>query len=117
MPRENPLPDPILKDKLATEVGMTTDEVGDYFRRRRNGERENKALYKFVEVAWRLCTHVTVTTWGLYNVVHLPYFRDRTSCWGGWPTMKIPTTIYWYYMAELGIYLQEFFFHFTESRK
>jgi len=104
---------------LAKEVGggLTADDVGNYFRRRRNKERENKALHKFVEVAWRLVTHLTVTLWGISTVIHSPWARDLTLCWKGYPNITTPSAIYWYYMAEFGMYFQEMCFHFSEDRK
>ena len=40
----------IEKQRLAKELGMTPDAVGDYMRRWRNADREAKALHKFTEV-------------------------------------------------------------------
>jgi predicted transcriptional regulator len=38
------------KQRLAKELGMPPEAVGDYMRRWRNAEREAKALHKFTEV-------------------------------------------------------------------
>jgi hypothetical protein len=48
--RQNKLPMLHEKQRLAKEVGITAEEVGDYMRRWRNADREAKALHKFAEV-------------------------------------------------------------------
>ena len=85
---------------------------------RSKSTKKNKKLHKkFVEVAWRVVTHTSVFLLGISNLLRVPWSRDTGTCWKNYPHTTVPTMVYWYYMAELGVYLHEFVSIFGETRK
>ena len=94
--REDRFPSTAIIQKLSKELGLSTAQVSKHLRQARNRQREEKLLVKFTEVAWKLCSHIFLLSYGSYAVlVKEPWMWDADSCWSAYPFQKISSQVYW----------------------
>lgn len=59
-----------------------------------------------------------MTAYGIYHICFgTTWFSNPVSVWENYPLQQVSSPIYWYVMAEFGLYIHEFVFFFLEANR
>lgn len=102
---------------VAREEGMTETAVKEWFRFRRRRSRAQKALNKWLESCWRFTYYAFALAFGAVVLRGKEWAVDLNLCWKGYPYQEVSDDVRWFYLMQLGIYVQLLFTQFVEERK
>ncbi|KAE8631314.1 hypothetical protein XENTR_v10001148 [Xenopus tropicalis] len=82
---------------------MQIRQVESWFRCRRNQDRPSISK-KFCEASWRFVFYVISFLTGLVLLNDKPWLWDQREFWTDYPYQPLISSLYWYYIMELGFY-------------
>lgn len=101
---------------LAKQTDMETRQIERWFRLRRNQDRPT-LMKKFTETGWRFTFYFGIFVYGITSLWDKEWLWDSQKCWEGFPRHNVQSSIYWYYMIELGFYLSLMFSQFLDVKR
>jgi hypothetical protein len=94
------------------------EQVKEFFTLRSQLTKDEKQLHKFSEVSFKVLCHTFLTVYGIYHICFgTTWLSNPLSVWENYPLQQISSPIYWYVMAEFGLYIHEFIFFFLEAHR
>ncbi|XP_040181498.1 ceramide synthase 4-like [Rana temporaria] len=88
---------------LSAECNMHFRQVEHWFRYRRNQDRSSTTK-KFCEASWRFIIYLISFLTGVSVLIDKPWFWDQREFWTDYPYQPLVSSLYWYYMLQLGFY-------------
>uniref|UniRef100_A0A803J8K2 Ceramide synthase 4 n=2 Tax=Xenopus tropicalis TaxID=8364 RepID=A0A803J8K2_XENTR len=88
---------------LSAQCNMQIRQVESWFRCRRNQDRPSISK-KFCEASWRFVFYVISFLTGLVLLNDKPWLWDQREFWTDYPYQPLISSLYWYYIMELGFY-------------
>ncbi|XP_018418502.1 PREDICTED: ceramide synthase 4-like [Nanorana parkeri] len=88
---------------LSAECNMQIRQVERWFRDRRNQDRSSTTK-KFCEASWRFIIYLISFLIGVAVLIDKPWFWDQREFWTDYPYQPLVSSLYWYYMLQLGFY-------------
>ncbi|XP_052247343.1 ceramide synthase 6-like isoform X2 [Dreissena polymorpha] len=101
---------------FAKRTDMSQRQVERWFRLRRNQDKAS-SMKKFTETGWRFTYYFGIFIYGVIVLSDKEWLWDSNKCWYGFPTQHLQTSVYWYYMIELGFYLSLMFSQFLDVKR
>uniref|UniRef100_A0A8D0DZL4 Ceramide synthase 5 n=1 Tax=Salvator merianae TaxID=96440 RepID=A0A8D0DZL4_SALMN len=109
-------PDARRLESLSKQLDWDVRKIQRWFRCRRNQDKPS-ILTKFCESMWRLSYYLFMFTHGLRYLWSSPWFWDTRQCWYNYPFQPITSSLYFYYMMELSLYLSLVFSQFIDIKR
>ncbi|XP_032236950.1 ceramide synthase 5 [Nematostella vectensis] len=102
---------------LSSRLGWSTQEVEKWFRRR-PAKYNLSPMRKATESSWRFFFYLTATIYGFIVIVYKEnWLWNLDECFKDFNSHVISMELYFYYVAELGMYISLSFSQFTDVKR